>query len=35
MLAYKNIIIKRYALNLTYKELADEFGVANRVSTTS
>lgn len=28
MLDYKNIIIKRYALNLTYKELADEFGAS-------
>ena len=28
MLDYKNIIIKRYALNLSYKELAEEFGAS-------
>lgn len=28
MLDYKNIIIKRYALNLSFKELAEEFGAS-------
>lgn len=28
MLDYKNIIIKRYALNLSYTELAKEFGAS-------
>ena len=28
MLDYKSIIIKRYALNMSYKELADEFGAS-------
>lgn len=28
MYDYKNIIIKRYALNLSYKELAEQFGVS-------
>ena len=27
MLDYKSIIIKRYALGLSYKELAEEFSV--------
>ena len=28
MLDYKNIIIKRYTLNLSFKELAEEFGAS-------
>ena len=28
MLDYKNIIIKRYALNLSFRELAEEFGAS-------
>lgn len=28
MLDYKNIIIKRYALNLTFKQLAEEFNAS-------
>ena len=37
MLDYKSIIIKRYALGLSYKELAEEFSAskANPESTTS
>jgi len=34
MLDYKNIIIKRYTLNLSFKELAEEFG-ASRSMTSS
>lgn len=29
MLDYKNIIIKRYALGLSFKQLAEEFTPAN------
>ena len=28
MLNYKNIIIKRYALNFSFRELAEEFGAS-------
>ncbi len=30
MLDYKNIIIKRYTLNLSFKELAEEFERASQ-----
>ena len=35
MLDYKSIIIKRYALGLSYKELAEEFSASKSESTTS
>ena len=35
MLDYKNIIIKRYALKLSYNELAKEFGRVSQESMTS
>lgn len=35
MLDYKSIIIKRYAMGLSYKELAEEFSASKSGNTTS